>query len=149
MRKAGFSKRMGATLIDIVPICIGVGGVYYLLLGFDQTLADYRIDISDSAARARFLRERNQIRDLSFLLWLLYSTLMDASLMQGTFGKAALGLRIVDKHGTRLSIGRATARNLAKILSYIPFGLGFLWVLVSKNKRGWHDSLSKTTVVRR
>ena len=67
--------------------------------------------------------------------------------MQGTFGKKLLGIKVVDREGKRLGFGRAILRNLSKIISMIPFGLGFLWAGFSKEKKGWHDYIARSYVV--
>jgi uncharacterized RDD family membrane protein YckC len=33
------------------------------------------------------------------------------------------------------------------LLSWLPLGLGFLWMLVDSQGRAWHDRLSGTRVV--
>ena len=148
MRPAGFWRRLGAYLIDIIPIALLTAVPFYLFLGFDQTWEAYREEPRDLQARVQFLSERNQIRDTAFLLWLIYSTAMEASPLQGTLGKRLAGIRVVGPDGGRLTLGRAISRNLAKLLSYLPLGLGFLWVAFSKHKHAWHDTLAKTDVIR-
>ena len=76
------------------------------------------------------------------------AALLEGSAMQGTVGKRLLGLRVTDDNGKRLSMGRSFGRNFAKIISYIPIGLGFIWSLWSKRKRGWHDMIAKTLVIK-
>ena len=39
------------------------------------------------------------------------------------------------------------ARLLAALLSWGLLGLGFLWVLVDRNRLAWHDHLSGTRLV--
>ncbi len=73
MRYTGFWRRAAAYTIDIVPIVLLTAVVFYLFLGFDETWQAYRADSKDVEARIEFLVERNQIRDLSFCLWLIYS----------------------------------------------------------------------------
>lgn len=41
---------------------------------------------------------------------------------------------------------QALVRFFAAFLSWGICGLGFLWIIVSRKKRAWHDSLSKTAV---
>ena len=66
-----------------------------------------------------------------------------------TLGKRACGLRVVANHHGSLPISRAALREtLGKLLSGIPFLLGFLWVGLSKSKRGWHDHVAGTQVIR-
>jgi uncharacterized RDD family membrane protein YckC len=38
-------------------------------------------------------------------------------------------------------------RFFAAILSWSAGGLGFLWILVDRDRMAWHDRLSKTEVV--
>lgn len=147
MRHAGFWRRVAAYTIDVVPIVLITGTVFYVFFGFDETWAAYSAEPRNLQVRARFLMERNWIRDSAFLIWLIYSALMEASALQGTLGKAAMRLRVVGPDGGRLTLARSVRRNLAKLLSYLPLGLGFLWVAFSKEKNAWHDKLTKTSVL--
>ena len=97
--------------------------------------------------RLAFLIQRNQIRDISFLIWILYSTIMDCSREQGSFGKQLVGIKVVDFQGERLTIKKSILRNLGKILSKLALFIGFIWILFDKNKQGWHDKIGKTYVV--
>ncbi|MBI4311795.1 MAG: RDD family protein [Chloroflexi bacterium] len=65
-----------------------------------------------------------------------------------TPGKAILGLKIVRTSGSKVSHLRAFARYLAYAASILPLGLGFLAIALSAQKRGWHDFLCDTRVVR-
>ncbi|WP_186775003.1 RDD family protein [Allorhodopirellula solitaria] len=145
---AGFGPRFAAYLIDILPISIALAVIYYFLLGFDETWLHYTTSPDDAEARAAFLSQRNQMRDLSFLVYVLYCGVMECSAWQATLGKKLMGIRVTDNQGQPLSVGRSFGRNFAKFLSYIPLGLGFLWMIWSKQKRGWHDMLAKTLVMK-
>jgi uncharacterized RDD family membrane protein YckC len=80
--------------------------------------------------------------------WLYYA-LMESSTNQATFGKLACGLAVTDTDGNRISFGRATGRYFAKILSAIPLGLGFAMVGWTRQKRGLHDFIAGTLVIKR
>ena len=147
-QSAGFGVRLLAYLIDVLPIILATSAVFYFFLGFDETFQRYSNARGDIEARAAFLKQRNQIRDLSFIVYIVYCAFTECSAMQGTFGKRLLGLRVTDKDGRRLTIGRSFGRNLAKIVCYIPLGLGFIWAIWSDRKRGWHDMIAKTLVVK-
>src|SRR4030095_17018479 len=123
MRPAGFWRRGGAYLIYVIPIVLLTAFPFYLCMGFDRTWQAYREQPRNLQVRVQFLAERNQIRDSAFLLWVVYSTAMEASALQGTFGKRLAGLRVVGPDGGRLTLGRAVGRNLAMVLSYLPLGL--------------------------
>jgi uncharacterized RDD family membrane protein YckC len=65
-----------------------------------------------------------------------------------TVGMRAWRIVIEDEQGRRPSWGRTAARFLASWLSAALLGAGFLWSLVDKRKRTWHDLLSGTRLVR-
>lgn len=140
-------KRFGAYLIDIISITLFVFVVFYLFLDFDKTLTNYLNRGSEIEPRIQFLKERNWIRETSFIIWILYCIIMESSKYQGTFGKHIMGIKVIDENGTRLSFSKSIARNISKIVSYLILALGFLWILFDKKKQGWHDKLSKTFVV--
>ena len=65
-----------------------------------------------------------------------------------TPGKALLGLRVETAAGDPLTPGLAFLRWVGYVLSGLVFGLGFLWIALHRRKRGWHDLLAGTVVVR-
>ncbi|MGV3636883.1 MAG: RDD family protein [Flavobacteriales bacterium] len=136
-----------AYLIDMLPIVLIVAGVFHAFFGFDRTLQAYLNNRGDIEARANLLRERNLIRDGSFLIWVLYCMVLEASSLQGTLGKAAMGLKVVDANGQRLSRSHSVRRNLSKTFSYVVLALGFIWIRFDKKRQGWHDKLNRTFVV--
>jgi len=60
-----------------------------------------------------------------------------------------LGLAVEQAYGGRISFARASGRYFAKILSAIPLGLGCLMVGWTSRKRGLHDLVAGTVVIRR
>src|SRR3982751_1696536 len=63
---------------------------------------------------------------VAFLGPILYYAAMQSSSRQATFGKSLLGMKISNTSGERISFLRSLGRELAKIISYVPLGLGFL-----------------------
>jgi uncharacterized RDD family membrane protein YckC len=63
-----------------------------------------------------------------------------------TVGMRLLGIRVTRPDNRGLALPRSVARLLLLNLSLLPFGLGFLWVLVDPQRRAWHDILSGTVV---
>jgi len=64
-------------------------------------------------------------------------------------GMALAGIRLMRADGRRISWGRSLLRHtLGYGLAALPLGLGFLWMLWDEKKRGWHDRLSGTWVVK-
>jgi uncharacterized RDD family membrane protein YckC len=64
-----------------------------------------------------------------------------------TLGMQSWGLQLETTDGQRPSIGRASVRFLAALLSWAPAGLGFLWQLWDPDRLTWHDRISGTRIV--
>ena len=64
-----------------------------------------------------------------------------------TLGMQSWGLRAETEAGQIPSVGQASIRFFAAILSWLPAGLGFLWQLWDKEKLTWHDRISKTRLM--
>lgn len=66
-----------------------------------------------------------------------------------TPGKLALGLEVVDiGTGERPTLRQAVIRYLGYLLSTLPLGLGYIWIALDPRRRGWHDMLAGTVVIR-
>lgn len=141
------SNRFWAYVIDIIPIMVLVVIAYIFLFDFGTTFSNYLDQNGDLSARINFLKQRNQIRDISLLLWIIYGALMDASKWQGTAGKRIMRIKVTDLQGHPLKSAQSFGRNFSKIISVIPLGIGFIWILFDKKRRGWHDIISKTVVL--
>lgn len=147
MEHAGFWRRLAAFMIDTFPIQIVIFCIFYFFLGFDETLHNYMNGPRDFDSRLEFLTERNRIRDSTWMIWIAYCMIAEASPLQGTLGKRLMGMRVVDRFGRRPTIFQAFTRNLGKIISALPIFLGFIWAAWSGKKQGWHDKLSGCYVV--
>jgi uncharacterized RDD family membrane protein YckC len=65
-----------------------------------------------------------------------------------TIGMRAWRLRVVALDGTALSWPKALARFVGALASLLLLGLGFLTCLVQSRRRGWHDLLVGSEVLR-
>ena len=61
---------------------------------------------------------------LFFLVWLLYTSVLESSRLQATLGKLAMFIRVADEEGRRVTLPRALGRNALKVMSAIPVSLG-------------------------
>ena len=85
---------------------------------------------------------------IAFLI-LVYDTAFIA-LRGATPGKQVFGLYVVRADGSRIGWGRALARHLLTALTLnFTLGLGFLVVALHPDKRGLHDLICDTVVIRR
>lgn len=82
-----------------------------------------------------------------FAMATAYFTVLHRSYGQ-TIGKSVLGITVRTLHFHDVGFGRALLRTLAYALSSSFFGFGFLLVALTPRKRGWHDFLAGTCVVR-
>jgi uncharacterized RDD family membrane protein YckC len=64
-----------------------------------------------------------------------------------TLGMQSWGLQLQTADATLPSLGAATVRFFAALLSWLPLGLGFFWQLWDSEHLTWHDRLSKTRLV--
>ena len=64
-----------------------------------------------------------------------------------TLGMRAWKLKLVRQDGETVTWLQALFRFCYAILSWIPFGAGYLWMLVDKQKMSWHDRASKTYII--
>jgi uncharacterized RDD family membrane protein YckC len=121
--RASFGVRLVAAIIDGILLGI-VGFVIRLLLG----------DAIGSA--------------LNLLLGLAYYAYLEGSPSGQTVGKRAMNIRVIDfAAGGPIGPGRALLRYVGRILSAIPCGLGYFWMLWDKEKQTWHDKIATTVVV--
>lgn len=64
-----------------------------------------------------------------------------------TLGMRSWRLRVIRNDGHPLGWGDALKRLVAALLSWLPLGLGYLWILVDRDRLAWHDRLSGTRLV--
>jgi uncharacterized RDD family membrane protein YckC len=121
--RANFGQRLIALIVDAIILGI-VGAIVQAL--FAQNLASL----------------------IQLLLGLAYYVYLEGSPSGQTVGKKLLNIRVVDFNtGGSIDYGRAAIRYVARYLSGIACGLGYLWMLWDKEKQTWHDKLSTTVVV--
>lgn len=132
---AGFGQRVVALLADS-----GILFLAFCVIGILGTLAAGLADLGDLGDIVTGA--------LIFLVQLLYFPLMQSSVRQATIGKQMVGIRVTDIYGNRMSTLRSFGREFAKILSAIPFGLGFLLAALGEKKQALHDKVASTVVVR-
>jgi len=61
-------------------------------------------------------------------------------------GLRAWKIKVLTLDQKPINWNQALLRFTTAIISWSFFGLGFLWILIDKNRRSWHDHLSKTAL---
>jgi len=139
----GFFRRANALSIDLFVIALLssiMGAMAYV--GYKVGLGAHGLVIGGDNAAALFA-----ILTLGWLgLTSVYFIVMHG-LGGQTIGKWLLGLRVIDADGEPPNFRQAAFRLFAAV-GFAPIGIGFLWVLWQAEKRGWHDCVAGTWVVR-
>ncbi len=65
-----------------------------------------------------------------------------------TIGGIVLNLKVVRLDAQPVTFAVALVRGLASALSAIVFFVGFLWIVMDRDKQTWHDKIAGTVVVR-
>jgi len=138
----GFWIRLVAFIIDSILLNI-VFGVVGAVVGISMFPAD-----PANMDPAVFMSEMGSFQLVALVVTWLYFALMESSPRGATVGKMVLGLRVVDEQGNRISFMRATGRFFAKIVSSIILFIGFLMIAFTDRKRGLHDIMAGTLVVK-
>jgi uncharacterized RDD family membrane protein YckC len=65
-----------------------------------------------------------------------------------TPGKQVLKIKVVTVDGSPLTYGVGFMRWIGYLAAGLTLGIGFLWILIDKNKQGFEDKIAKTYVVK-
>jgi uncharacterized RDD family membrane protein YckC len=118
---AGFWRRFGAVLIDVLVVGAATGILTAISGGLGLVL-------------------------FFFGPW-LYEAAMMSSEWQATIGKRALDIKVTGSGGERISFARATARHFSKYLSALLLGVGYIMAAFTTRKQALHDIIADTLVV--
>jgi uncharacterized RDD family membrane protein YckC len=91
--------------------------------------------------------QKTTTNTLEFLGLLIYLIAMEGSQYQASLGKMALGLKVVDINGNRITLLRAAGRNVAKLLSVFTAFIGFMMAGWTSKKQALHDMVARCLVV--
>lgn len=151
---AGFISRAGGIVLDFVIVALIVLALYNLIaLPLNMLLnVDPSVCLSGNLSEVR--EDRRLICSVANLTWLVvtvaaapvYFIFFYISTGQ-TIGMYVMGLRVVRLDGRPMSLWRSILRWFGLIVSLIPMGLGFLWILFDDRRQGWMDKLAGTCVV--
>jgi uncharacterized RDD family membrane protein YckC len=127
--RAGFGSRLGAALLDGILLGI-VGGIIGAIFGAGPG----EVNASSQA--------------INTAIGLAYFIYFEGGTTGQTIGKKVLNIRVIDfSTGGPVGYGKAAGRYIGRILSAIPLGLGYFWMLWDKEKQTWHDKIAGTVVV--
>jgi uncharacterized RDD family membrane protein YckC len=144
-RYAGFWIRVVATLIDAIILGAVAGVIQVAVLGSFITIPRPQPGvIPDLGASLGMLGLASLI---NMAVAATYEAFFVAKLA-ATPGKLAVGIRVLRPDGSRVDLARAYGRYFAKIVSTVILFIGYIMVAFDSQKRGLHDMICDTRVVK-
>ncbi len=152
---AGFWKRAVAYILDQLILAIAAMMVA-CVLGIVLVPLIVSSGVQSEQAINRLVEQKMQDYEMliSIVSWIiniigiwLYHALMESSRWQATPGKLALGIRVTDLNGHRISFGRATGRHCSKAISVITLGIGWIMAAFTEKKQALHDMMAGCLVI--
>lgn len=141
----GFVRRLAAFLLDglvIGLINFVLFGVLILVFGLSVLKHGGEPDPADMAWILL-------VYPVVFGVRFLYYTLQESSVHQATLGKRALGIKVTDLEGRRISWKHAAGRWFAAALSHLTMDIGFLMAAFTERRQALHDMVASTLVTDR
>jgi uncharacterized RDD family membrane protein YckC len=129
---AGLGLRALATFIDLIIVLI-------VLLIPEMFLFSFNFNELDLNSYRFFI---------AIAIWIFYHATFESSVYQATPGKIMLKLKVIDLYGKSISVVRATFRCLSVFISIVPFALGIWYITTDRKKRGWHDLIAGSYVIK-
>jgi uncharacterized RDD family membrane protein YckC len=142
----GFWRRFWALLIDSVLIYVVTLPVK-LAVGLPWAFRVHDVRSFDPELMGSLIGAGLLLNSATFVLTWGYVAWMQSSERQATLGMMALGLRITDQDGRRISFARATGRYFASLLSAFTLGIGYLIQPFTARRQTLHDMLAGTLVL--
>jgi uncharacterized RDD family membrane protein YckC len=144
VRYGGFWMRFVAAFIDgilVELVVLPVGAIVGAMIG----VAGYAVDMPRIGIHMVTVIISATVGLLGS--W-IYEAAMESSSKQATLGKMALGLKVTDLEGRRISFARATGRHFSKIISGCILLIGYSMAGFTQRKQALHDMIAGTLVER-
>jgi uncharacterized RDD family membrane protein YckC len=133
---AGFWIRFVAAFIDGIVLSVVNWVLAFAFIGSSFSFADP--DTLGTGVVFYYL--------ITGALSCLYFAIMESSERQATLGKMAVGVKVGDEIGQRITLGNAIGRWFSKILSALILMIGYIMAGFDSRKQALHDKLASTVV---
>jgi uncharacterized RDD family membrane protein YckC len=134
---AGAVSRFLAYVTDVA-----VGTAVYTL-----AVAGLGFVVSVITSKSVSWNRANIVVEILYFAWMFLYFAYSWAASGKTLGMAALGVKVVSADGADASARQAVIRTLAFPLSFLLLGLGFLGIVVQRDRRALHDLIAGTAVV--
>ena len=122
---ASFWSRFGALILD------------WLIIVIPMTILNYTV----------FIGHQGVYSLVNIVVSWIYSAMMESGPGMATLGKRALGIKVTDLEGNRMTFGQATGRHFAKYLSALILLIGYFMMLWDERSQTLHDKIAGAFVV--
>ena len=138
---AGLGVRLMAGMVDWVLVCVLTFGIYLVLY-----IMLFYLNAQGQTPAQQDGRALASIGVAAMLTPWLYFALFESSSLQGSIGKALVGLRVTNLAGHRITFLHASRRHVAKVGTLTILSIGMVSILFTKRKQSIHDLLVGTLV---
>jgi uncharacterized RDD family membrane protein YckC len=127
MEKAGAGIRLVSYIIDAIILWVigAIVGLIFMALGVGYVAASISIGLLISLGYFTYFFGNGQ-----------------------TPGMKVMKIKLCGTDGTYpIGYGKGFLRWIGMLISGLVIYIGFLWILIDKDKQGWHDKIADTYVV--
>ena len=142
--EAGRQGNYAGGVTRLVAFAVDVGASWGI---FTLALAGIGFAISLVTGKQIDLASRQILALVAIIIWEFIYFAYQWSLAGKTMGMALLGIRVVATDGDPITPRQAVVRTVSLPLSFLILGLGFIGILLNKDRHALHDRLAKTVVV--
>lgn len=133
---ASLMARFGAFFIDFILLTVINSIIAYL----------FNIELKNNIGEIGFIVIYKH--PIGILTGWLYFSLLESSVNQATIGKKILNIKVTDSHKNKISFLNATGRHFGKLFSGLLLFMGFIMIIFMSNKKGLHDAMANTLVLK-
>ncbi len=138
--QAGFTKRLIAYFIDIIPIVL-----FTLFVIMPDLVKEYEMAIENKESL-----DQDSLTAFNWtviLIWIGICIAGESSSWFASPGKKIVGIKVITINGETPNQKTIILRNMSKIISSLAFNVGYLWIIADTKKQSWHDKIARTFVV--
>ena len=148
----GFWKRLIAAAVDafvVVPVALLITLIVSKLAGVHLPASNLKIVDVDMWIDLVLATDPALVMGLVLMLAIGMTYLVVFHIVLGrTLGMRVLKMKVIDVYGDRPSPGRCAVRCAGYLAGLATLFLGFLWIGFDSEKRGLHDWIAGTYVIR-
>jgi uncharacterized RDD family membrane protein YckC len=134
---AGIVTRFGGFVVDFVTIVLAFAIAGRVVEWILSTLRGSQFSLQD----ARW------VSAVLLIVWAFVYCAYPLAIAGRTLGMALVGVRVIRKDGSDVNGWHAVIRVLAFPFSFVLFGIGFILIVLNRDRRALHDFVAGTTVV--